>query len=215
MREGACALSLTELIAIILGSGNREASVMQMASDLVMHCGGLEGLLDASVAELMQVKGVGRVRAIQLQAVLAIARLSKQLKNPERMPITQAADVYRLSVADLGELTQEALMVVLRDTRGNFLHQEIISKGTLSQVLVHPREIFHVAIRHKAASLIIVHNHPSGDPTPSEADLQLTARLIDAGHLLCINVDDHVIVGPERFVSLRGLGFFSHLTGSY
>jgi DNA repair protein RadC len=215
VREGTSALSLIELVAIILGSGNKEANVMEVASQLVMRSGGLEGLLQMTLTELMQIKGIGRVRAIQLQAVLGVARLSKQLRVNEKMVIGSASDVYHLSRVDLAMLSQEALLVVLRDAKGHFLHQEIIGKGTLSQVLVHPREVFHLAIRHLAASLIVVHNHPSGDPTPSEADIQLTRTLIEAGKLLSLQVDDHVIVSKERYVSLRELGFFPHLTCVY
>ncbi len=208
LRSGIDALSLSELIAIILGSGTQGKSVLDLSQEILEHFGGLEKLLDASVVELMQIKGIGKAKAIQLKAVFGIALKCRKPLSSRKFPITSARDAYDLAQAEIAHIPKEVLLVILRDVRGHLLHLEHISVGTLSQVLVHPREVFYPAVRHNAYSLIIAHNHPSGDPTPSKSDLQLTRVLIEAGQVMSIGFDDHLIVCRDRFVSLRDAGYF-------
>ena len=213
-REGIDALSLAELIAIVLGNGTKGKSVLDLSQEILEVFGGLEKLLDASVVELMQIRGIGRAKAIQLKAVFGIALKCRKPLTKSKYAITSPEEAYQLAQGEIAHLSQEVLFVILRDVRGSLLHSELVSIGTLSQVLVHPREVFYPAVRHKAHSLIIAHNHPSGDPTPSKSDLELTRVLIEAGKVMSIGFDDHLIVCRERYISLRQMGFFPFTGGS-
>ena len=205
LRDGIEALSLSELIAIILGSGMQGKSVLNLAQEILGHLGGLEKLLEASIIELMQIKGIGKAKAIQLKAVFAIAlKCRKPLSS--RSVITSSRQAYEIAQGEIAHIPQEVLLVLLRDVRGNLIQSERVSMGTLTQVLVHPREVFHPAVRHKAHSVIIAHNHPSGDPTPSKSDLDLTRSLIEASRVMSIGFDDHLIVCRDRYISLKELG---------
>ncbi len=206
LSEGVDALSLSELVAIVLGSGTKGKSVLELSSEILEHFGGLETLLEASVVELMEIKGIGRAKAIQLKAVFGIALKCRKPSYSKKHIITSAIHAYELAQAEIAHIPQEVLFVILRDVRGNLIHYERVAIGTLTQVLVHPREVFYPAVRHKAHSMILAHNHPSGDPTPSRSDLELTRGLIEAGKILSIGFDDHLIVCRDRFVSLRELG---------
>lgn len=206
-REGAEALSLAELLAIVLGSGTRGKSVLKLSQEVLEHFGNLNHLLNASTVELMQIKGIGKAKAIQLQAIFAIALKCKKPHTLEKYSIRSPECAFKLAQPEIAHISQEVLLVILRDVRGNVIRCEQVAIGTLSQVLIHPREIFYSAVRHKAHSLIIAHNHPSGDPTPSQADLKLTRALIPASQMIGIGLDDHLIVCPSRFVSLRAAGY--------
>jgi len=206
LREGIDALSLSELIAIVLGSGTQGKSVLKLSQEILERFGGLEQLLDASIVELMQIKGIGRAKAIQLKAVFGIALKCRKPLSSSKFPIASARHAYELAQGEISHILQEVLLVILRDVRGNLIHHERVSVGTLSQVLVHPREVFYPAVRYKAHSLIIAHNHPSGDPTPSRSDLELTRVLIEAGRVMSIGFDDHLIVCRDRYVSMREIG---------
>jgi DNA repair protein RadC len=207
LRDGVNALSIPELIAIILGSGMQGKSVLELAQEIFSHFGNLDRLLGATIVELMEIKGVGRAKAIQLKAVLGIASKSKQVNAIDKFPILSPMEAYVLVKGEIAEEKREIMMVLLRDIRGRLIHKEPIAVGTLSQILIHPREVFHAAVRHKAYSMIIAHNHPSGDPTPSEADLELTRALIQSGRVMGIGLDDHLIVCRDAFTSLRERGF--------
>ncbi len=206
LRDGVDALSFSELIAIILGSGRRGKSVLDLSQEILEFFGGLEKLLDASIVELMQIKGIGRAKAIQLKAVFGIALKCKKPLSSQKYLISSPAEAYEIAQAKIAHLPQEVLLVILRDVRGNLLHTEQVSIGTLTQVLIHPREVFYPAVRHKAHNMIIAHNHPSGDPTPSKSDLELTRALIEASRVMGIGLDDHLIVCKDRYISLKELG---------
>lgn len=211
---GAEALRNAELIAILLRSGLRGLSAIQVAERLVQKYETLDKLARASLDELQQSPGVGRDKAIALKSAFTLAqRLSREIvRDP---PLLDTPD----RVADL--LREEArffdvehFQVILLNTRRKLIRVERISQGTLDTILVHPREVFKMAVSANAAAIILVHNHPSGDPTPSEADIKVTRDLIRAGQVLKIDVLDHVILGSrthERqrdYVSLRELGYF-------
>lgn len=215
VREGVNVLSLAELIAIVLGSGLPGKSVLKLSQEVLERFGSLDNLLNASLAELMQIKGIGQAKAIQLKAVFAIALKCRKPTALKKHFISSAKDAFDLAQAEIAHIPQEVLLVILRDTRGNLIHLEQVSVGTLSQVLVHPREVFYPAVRYKAYSLIIAHNHPSGDPKPSQTDLELTRSLIQASQVMSIRLDDHLIVCRDRFVSLRELGCLSGVKGRY
>jgi DNA repair protein RadC len=197
LREGVDALSMSELIAIVLGSGMQGKSVLKLSQELLNRFDGLEGLLNASVIELMEIKGIGKAKAIQLKAVFAIILKARRPVNLHKYALQSPRQAFELAQAKIAHLPQESLLVMLCNIRGYLLHSEIIGMGTLSQLLIHPREIFYPAVRYKAHSMIIAHNHPSGDPTPSQADLELTRALIPASRALGIGINDHLIVCPD------------------
>ncbi len=212
--EGADALSNAELIAILLRTGLKGYSAIHIAQQLLAKFGTLNGLARAPLEELRQVKGVGRDKAVTLKAAFTLARKmaaemraeSPLLDTPERI-----ADLLR---EESRPQDVEQFRVVLLNTRRRLIGWESISQGTLDTLLVHPREVFKRAISANASAVVLVHNHPSGDPTPSEADIKVTRDLIRAGQLLKIEVLDHVIIGrrtmerQKDYVSLRELGYF-------
>jgi len=205
MRYGPKALSSFELLAIVLGSGTRKVSVLQLAHNLLAHFGGLEGLKEASLNELCAVRGVGQAKALQIQALFGLKEKAEQKKR-DKVQVTSPSIVYDLVKETLVHALKEHLVVLLLDCKGFFMSLEEVSIGTLSSALAHPREVFYPAIRHKAASLVLAHNHPSGDVTPSPYDREVTEVLIQAGKLMSIPVQDHVIVSKTGYYSLRERG---------
>lgn len=206
-RQGPDGLSDAELLAILLGSGMRGKSVLQLAQELLIQMGSLDKLSKASLAQLQSTQGLGPAKALQLTALFALAsRLSKSSIKERQEPIVNASQAYIIVREQLERETRELFVVLLQDVRKRLICTELVAIGTLSQVMVHPREVFHPAIRHKAASMILAHNHPSGDPTPSPQDRHLTTTLIEIGRLLGIPVTDHLIIGHDTFVSLRESG---------
>ena len=166
LRQGTDALSLTELLAICLGSGRRGFSVIRLAEELLARFGTLSDLCNASVQSLMEIKGIGIAKAIQLKAVFALAKRITYLAYRPKYPIYSPDDLYAYIGPKLRDKKQECVAIMLRDAQGNLFHDEILGIGTLTQVIIHPREVFHHALHHRAASLALAHNHPSGDPYP-------------------------------------------------
>lgn len=197
-RFGPEALSSIELLAILLGSGTRERSVLDLAAAILAHFGSLKRVAEASLEELKEVKGVGDAKAILIRAAFALAQRQEE---EERPLIDTPEKAYALIRQEMQRQTTEVLMVVLRDVKRQLVHREILSKGILNELLVHPREVFHFAIKHRAHSLIIAHNHPSGDPHPSKSDCEMTHVLIAAGRVVGIPLSDHLIVGRSSYVS--------------
>ena len=204
---GPEALSVVELLAIILATGTQKASVLELSRQLFSHFGSLSRLIQASIEELMEIKGIGPAKAIQLKAALALAQKASQ-ENHSLAASIDSSKAYELVRFELQPLKQEALLVILKDVKGRLIGIEKVSIGTLSEVLVHPREIFFPAVRHKANSIILAHNHPSGDPTPSKADIDMTRHLIHSSRVMGIHLEDHLIVGADRYISLKQAGYF-------
>lgn len=203
-RYGCEGLSTVELLAILLGSGTQSRSVLELAADLLGHFGSVQALSEATLEELKQVKGIGEAKAIQVKAAFG---LLKRLEPVEQGTLLDAPEkVYACIRSEFIGQKIEMLMVILRDVRKACLHREIVSKGTLTELILHPREIFHLAIRHRAHSLLIAHNHPSGDPTPSTKDLEMTQVLLAASRVVGIELSDHLILGRESFVSFYQKG---------
>lgn len=207
VRCGADALSMIELIAIVLGSGNKNKPIMQLAHEIVAHFGGVQQLAEATLEELTEIKGIGLTKAIQLKAAFNLGmRAARQIIQPQYR-IEHPVDAYHFIKDILEGQNRELLIAILQNVKGVVICYEVISIGSLSEVLVHPREVFYPAIRHKAATLILAHNHPSGDPTPSRKDLELTQQLVEIGVLLTLPLKDHLIIGRQCYVSLREQGF--------
>jgi DNA repair protein RadC len=212
---GADALSHAELIAILLRTGLKGANAVEIGRQLLQKFGTLQALAQASIADLRKVKGIGRDKAVTLMAAFELAkRMAEELQDESPVLDNPEAIVQLLREQNLVK-NVETLQVLLLNTRHRLIRVvEEITDGTLDTLLVHPREVFRSAIAANAAAVVLAHNHPSGDPTPSEADIKVTRDLIRAGQLLKIEVLDHVIIGratTERqkdYVSLRELGHF-------
>jgi DNA repair protein RadC len=212
--QGAEALRNAELIAILLRSGLKGVSALQVAEQLLQKFQTLERLARASLDELRQTKGIGRDKAIALQSAFTLAqRMAQEIQRDP--PLLDHPDRIAALLREENRLYDvEHFQIVLLNTRRKLIRVEEISQGTLDTILVHPREVFKLAIAANASAIALVHNHPSGDPTPSDADIKVTRDLIRAGQLLKIEVVDHIILGrrtQERsrdYVSLRELGYF-------
>ena len=206
---GAVALSTAELLAIILRVGVGGENAVRVAERLLARYQGLPGLAQATVSELRQEKGIGPAKAVQIKAALELGRRLLVAAPHERPQVRSPGDAANLLMAEMSLLPQEHLRTVLLDTRNRVLNIPTIYIGSLNSASVRVGEVFREAIRANCAALIVVHNHPSGDPTPSPEDVQVTRMIVEAGSLLNIDVLDHLIIGRQRFVSLkeRGLGF--------
>jgi DNA repair protein RadC len=207
LSKGADALSDAQLLAILLRTGRRDSSAVQVAMELLRHVGGLGGLVKSGVEELCSVEGVGPAKAAQLKAALELGRRSLATPLSTGMRVSSSADLFRHFYPVLRDRKQELFKVVLLDAKNAVIKETTISEGSLTLSIVHPREVFASAIRESAAGVIFLHNHPSGDPTPSQEDRRLTDRLVAAGRLLGISVLDHVIIGDGRYVSFADEGW--------
>jgi DNA repair protein RadC len=213
LRErGAAALSNPELIAILLRTGIKGQSAIQVAQQLVMKFLSLEELARAPLEALASVKGVGLTKAIQLKAAFELARRLSESTRDRQRAISSPEDAAAVVREEMRTLDREEFGVLLLNTKNGLIKRCPVSRGSLNASIVEPREVFKDAIAASAASMILVHNHPSGDPTPSSEDIAITKRLVKAGELLNISVLDHVILGQrvtgreEDFVSLKELG---------
>ena len=204
--QGPAGLSSAELISLLWSSGSRQVSVADMAEDALIRCDGLSGLATASPRALESVPGVGPARAAQLTAAFELGRRAIIDWPAGRWTIRGPRDLATRLTSDLGHLQREELRVVLLDTRNGVLAMPTIYRGNVSAALVRIAELFRDAVRLHAARLILVHNHPSGDPTPSPDDLHMTAEAVAAGRLLDVAVLDHLVIGHGAWVSLRDRG---------
>ena len=214
VENGAGTLKTSELLAILLRTGSKGISAMDLGERLVLQFGTLDKLARAPLAELQKVKGIGRDKAIALKSAFTLAQRMVQETRQDAPVMDRPEYIADFLREDARFHEVETFQIILLNTRRRLIRIEKISQGTLDTILVHPREVFKLAISANAAALILVHNHPSGDPTPSEADIRVTRDLIRAGQLLKIEILDHVILGartqdrPKDYVSLRELGYF-------
>jgi len=205
VKFGEQALSAQELLQLILGRGIAGESVVVTAQKLLAQFGSLQKLAEASIEELSSVKGIGLAKATQIKAAFEIGRrLSTQAAPYKSKELTDPEKVYRLIKSKLKDYHKEHFYIIVLNSR-NWSVAEV-SIGSLNASIVHPREVFAEAIKNKAASVIFVHNHPSGDPEPSEDDLVITKRLVESGKILGIEIFDHIIVVKDGFFSFKGKG---------
>ncbi|MDO8750130.1 MAG: DNA repair protein RadC [Dehalococcoidia bacterium] len=210
--HGAAYLSNSELIAILLRTGTPAENVVDLASRLLSRFGGLEGLSRASFQELSSVHGIGEAKTAQLKAALELGRRLLATTGEDRVTIRSPRDVANLLAAEMGLLDQEHFRVLLLNTKNQVMGVREVYKGNVSSAVIRASEVFQEAVRSNCPAIILVHNHPSGDPTPSPEDAQTTRQLVEAGKILDIEVLDHVVIGRAAsggFVSLkeRGVGF--------
>ena len=208
-KYGAEALSAQEILALILGRGISGESVMVTAQRLLSQFGSIKGIAGASLEELARVRGIGLAKAAQIRAAFELAsRLESYQSTEKRETVKTPEDVVALVRSRLKGKKKEYFLALLLDTRNQLIRVAEISVGSLDSSIVHPREVFKEAVAASAASAIFAHNHPSGDPEASEDDLNLTKRLAEAGEIMGIDVLDHVIIGEEKYLSLKREGLF-------
>lgn len=208
-RVGASALKTEELIAIILRTGTSGEHVLHLAERLLRECGGLAGLARLPFSELTSIRGLGEAKVTELQAVFELGRRLHVASPEDRPTIKSPADAANL-LSEMSVLEQETMRTILLDTKNRVLAIPTVYRGSLHTTVVRVTELFREAVRQNCAGLIIAHNHPSGDPTPSPEDVAVTAEIVKAGKILDIDVLDHLVIGAgTKFVSLkeRGLGF--------
>lgn len=205
---GPGALSNAELLAILLSTGTKGENVLNLSSRLLAEHGGLAGLSKAGFGELARIKGLGQAKTCQLKAALELGRRLMLASPGQRLQITSPADAANMLMAEMSLLEQEHLRVLLLDTKNYIISAPTIYIGNVNTSIVRTCELFREAIRENSTSIIMAHNHPSGDPTPSPEDVQITKQVVEAGNLLNIKVLDHLIIGKQRYTSLKERGLF-------
>lgn len=209
INHGADHLNDHELLAIILGNGTRETSALELANQLLSTYQGLRHLKEATLEELTLVKGVGKAKAANIKAALEIgSRVSRDVENRWQIRCPDDVQHYadKVLLPEMRDYDREHFMALYLDRKGGVITKESISIGGLHSSIVHPREVFKTAVKRSAASIILAHNHPSGDPAPSRQDIDITNRLIEAGQIMGIEILDHVIIGEQRYCSFKEKG---------
>jgi DNA repair protein RadC len=209
LAKGPDALSDAHLLAILLRTGRRDSSAVQVAIELLDRIGGVGGLAQCGMDELCSTQGVGPAKAAQVKAAVELGRRSMAVPLSTGIRISSSAELFRHYHPGLRDLKHEIFKVVLLDAKNAVLKEATVSKGSLTLSVVHPREVFALAVRESAAGILLLHNHPSGDPLPSPEDRQLTDRLVAVGRLLGIRVLDHLIIGDGRYVSFADEGWLT------
>jgi DNA repair protein RadC len=209
LRFGPQHLSNAELIALLLRTGSTGESVMTLSHRVLGKTEGLKGLTRISLQELMEIHGIGPAKAVQIMAGVELGQRISRLSPEDRYVIRSPEDAAQYVMDELRFQNQEHFVCLFLDTKNQVICKKCVFKGSLNASVVHPREIFHEAIRSSAAAVICVHNHPSGDPTPSPEDIYVTERLVEAGRILGIEVLDHLIIGDYVFFSMREKGIIS------
>jgi len=209
LKLGSEALSAQEILALILGRGIKSESVMVTSQKLLSRFGNLKGVANASVEELIQTRGIGPAKAAQMKAALELSkRLEADVDEKPQPVLKSPEDVAAVMRSKLKGKKKEHFWVICLDTRNRLINYKPVSIGSLDTSIVHPREVFKEAVSSSAASVIFVHNHPSGDPEPSKEDIELTKRLAKAGEIVGIDVLDHIIVCDKSYLSLKAENLF-------
>ena len=209
LEDGPEALTDAQLLAIVLRVGRHRMSAVDVGMDLLNRLGGLQGLANRSVRELRAVPGIGPAKVAQIKAAIELGKRALSAPLTSGTVITHSQTVFDHYYPLLRDLRRELFKVILLDAKHAVIREKTVSEGTLTSSLVHPREVFNEAVRESAAAVIFLHNHPSGDPKPSNEDRALTARLQEAGDILGVQVLDHVIIGDGRYVSFADEGWMS------
>ena len=204
--KGASALSNSELLAILLGSGTRDKSAIGLAEDIISKDkSGISYLAESSVQELMSIRGIGQSKAARIMAAVELGKRISTTPRVKRMGVESSDDIARMFIEDMRYEKREVFKALLLNPRGEIISIETVSVGELTSTLVHPREVFSQAVKKSAAGIVFVHNHPSGNPEPSQEDIMTTERLMACGKLLGIVVIDHIIIGDGRYCSMQSL----------
>jgi DNA repair protein RadC len=207
IHDGPGSLANHELLAILLRTGSKKESVLQLSNRLLNHFEGLRFLKEASAAELTSISGIGEAKAVQILAALELGRRINRLTYEDRYVIKSPQDGANYVMEEMRFLSQEHFVCLYLNTKNQVLHKQTVFIGSLNASIVHPREVYKEALKRSAASIICIHNHPSGDPTPSREDIEVTKRLTECGKMLGIELLDHLIIGEQKYVSLKEKGY--------
>ena len=208
-RYGAKYLSDAELLSVVIRNGTKSKTSLDLARELLMikdSNQGLCGLTKVTMNELMKIKGIGKVKAIQILCVVELTKRLSKMTAKSGIIFKSPNSIADYFMQDMRNLDVEQIILVLLNSKNKMIKQIRLSKGTVNATLITPREVFVCALKYEAVNIVIIHNHPSGDPTPSKEDVKLTDRLVDTGRLIGINLIDHIIIGDNKFTSLRELG---------
>jgi DNA repair protein RadC len=204
---GAETLNNSELLSIILGSGINGENILTLSQRILSELDGLDNILNASFKEITSIKGIKNVKGAQILAIAELFRRFNTLQtNKGRIKVNSPKDISDKLIAEMSKLNQEVLKLIVLNTKNNIIKIKDVFKGSLNTSIVHPREIYCEAIKCNGASIIISHNHPSGDPTPSKEDINITLRIKECGKIVGIELIDHIIVGYKGYVSLKEKG---------
>lgn len=210
IKYGVKVLSDAELLAVVLRSGSKNERVVELATK-VLQCNntqsGINILHSLNMHELMKIPGIGKVKALQLLAVAEISNRMVRLRNEDGIRMTDPESVARCYMEEMRHLKREECRLILFDTKSKLIGEQVLSIGTVNTSILSPREVFITALSHDAVHIILLHNHPSGDPTPSKEDKMITNRIAEAGNLVGIRLMDHIIIGDNKYVSLKEIGF--------
>ncbi len=207
VKQGPESLANHELLALLIQTGSKNESVLTLANKLLVHFDGLRLLKDASLDELKEMKGIGTAKAIQLMAAIELGRRVSNLEFTDRYCIRSPEDAAKYMMNEMRFLTQEHFVCLYLNTKNQVMHKQVVFIGSLNASIVHPREVYKEAFRRSAASIICLHNHPSGDPSPSREDIEVTKRLVECGKIIGIDLLDHIIIGENKFISLKEKGY--------
>jgi DNA repair protein RadC len=207
LRQGPESLSNQELLAILLRTGTKEESVLTLANRVLVQFEKLHALKHATVEEMKEIKGIGEAKAIQLLAAIELGKRLAQKEIDNKYTIRSPEDAANFLMPFMTSLQQENFVALYLNVKNQIIHQQTVFIGSLNASIVHPREIYRVAVRRAAAAIIVAHNHPSGNPVPSPEDIDVTKRLLEAGQILGIDLLDHIIIGDHQFVSLKEKGY--------
>lgn len=210
LAHGPQALTNAQLLAILLRVGRHGSSAVQVGMDILDQLGDVAGLAQCGIEELCAVPGVGEAKAAQLKAALELGKRALAGPLTKGAKITSSRDLFTHYHPTLRDLRHEVFKVILLDAKHAIMRDATVSEGSLTLSIVHPREVFTLAVKESAAAVIFLHNHPSGDPTPSQEDHVLTARLVSAGEVLGIRVLDHLVIGDGRYVSFADQGWLTN-----
>lgn len=205
-KYGPEVLSNIELLAIILRTGTKKENILNLCGKLMKDLGGLNGLINSSTDELMNVQGIGSAKAAQIMALSEISKRFKSYKSGEECKVMKPQDAANIVMEEMRYLKKEILKVIMLNTKNTVIKVKDVSIGSLNSSIVHPREVFNEAIKNSSFSIIICHNHPSGDPSPSNEDLNITKRLNECSKIIGIELLDHIIIGDGVYISLKEKG---------
>lgn len=207
--RGAENLSDAELLAVILRTGSRGESALELSRKiLARHKNGLLGIYHMSISDLRQIKGLGKVKAVQIKCLAELSKRIAMTRHSHRVTFTNPVTVAEYYMEELRHQEQEILLLVMLNSKGKLIGDTVISKGTVQASLISPREIFIEALRHQAVTILLLHNHPSGVPDPSKEDILFTLRVMEAGEMLGIQLQDHIIIGDCQALSMREQGLW-------
>lgn len=205
-RYGPEALSNIELLAILLGCGSKKENIISLSSRIIQNNGGINGVFDSTLEDFTNISGIGKAKAAKLLAVIELSKRFKSFKDGDNYKIHNSKDAAMLVMKEMKSLNQEHLVVIMLNTKNVVISVKNVFVGSLNSSIVHPREVFSYAIKKSSASIIICHNHPSGDPSPSDEDIKVTYRLEKCGEILGIHLIDHLIIGNGQYISLKEKG---------